>query len=40
MFLITYLVKRIASSAFENFQAGMLPCCLGGQDIFLGFMPK
>jgi len=39
MFLISYLVVRIASSAYENFQAGMLSCCLGSQDIFMGFMP-
>jgi hypothetical protein len=39
MFLITYLVVRIASSAFENFQAGMLSCFSGSQDIFIGFMP-
>jgi hypothetical protein len=40
MFLIPYLVVRIASYAFENFQAGMLSCCSGSQDIFMGFMPK
>jgi hypothetical protein len=40
MFLFTNLVIRIASSAFENFQAGMLSCRSGWQDIFMGFMTK
>jgi hypothetical protein len=40
MFLVPYLVVRIASSAFENFQAGMLSCFSVSQDIFMGFMPK
>jgi hypothetical protein len=40
MFLFRNLLIRIASSAFEDFQAGMLSCRSGSQHIFMGFMPK